>query len=148
MIPDGAKDPKAFALYISVITAAFADGKTIEVKSLYGADKWRDLEGSPVWNWRDYVYRIAQPKKPSIDWGHVHPDFNFLYIDQFNVAVLCTDKVELTDETWLPVDVIQGCVRRVGASTFSSYDRGDCAWQDSLVMRPGWVSAILERASK
>lgn len=65
------------------VMQAFDNGKEIECVDRYeGILQWEPCK-IPVWNWKDYTYRIAQPKK----WyrvGLFHSDYNGEY-------VICTE---------------------------------------------------------
>jgi hypothetical protein len=79
------------------------------------------------------LYYRVKPKavKPSIDWSHVHSDYNWLTIDKSGQSRLWSNKpaIHPSVEYW-------GGNSRVGnALDFASFKRGDCPWDESLVGR-------------
>lgn len=142
------KDPKGFALYVSEITMAFVEGKAIECKPVHENDNGWLVNDRPAWNWQKFDYRIAQPKKPSINWFDVHPDFNVLVLDYSEQGVLSNVELVVHDKSWVAKQPCSDTVRICYAGSFASFKPGECAWQDSLVTRPGWVTEIIKRASK
>lgn len=94
---------------------------------------------TPIWDWFDVAYRIAVTK-PSINWDHVSPDYNWLARDKSDGpdlnCFLYTGKPLLSpwEERW----GILASAKYASAEGFASLDRGTCDWKDSLVMRPGY----------
>lgn len=97
--------------------------------------------GSAIWgyvdhpNWyEDSEYRIAQTK-PSINWEHVHPDYNWMATDKSDRTHLFKNEPVFDDDdlgTW----GYDGS-RWIRASSHASFKAGTCDWKDSLVSRPG-----------
>jgi len=86
--------------------------------------------------WRESgVYRIAtkpEPKtKPSINWDHVSPEFNWLAVDACGTVRLHKGKPAFDVRSW------KGVADYILAGAFASYKPGTCAPEDSLVCRPG-----------
>ena len=68
--------------------------------------------------------------KPSIDWSHVSPDYNYLVQDAHGRGYLCAKKPHRENTAWsMETPYIR-------AATFTSYEPGACNWKDSLVKRP------------
>ena len=103
----------------------------IEIFTVQG---WAGVLNKPLW--KDVAYRV-KPKpltKPSIDWSHVHEDYNWLATDKDGATSLFTDKPKVdTDlgEFWFG-----GFSCHV--TPFTSFREGACDWADSLVQRPDY----------
>ena len=69
--------------------------------------------------------------KPSIDWSHVSPEYNYLAQDSSGQGYLCGKKPHRMDYAW-----DMGPSPYIRATTFTSYEPGACDWKDSLVKRP------------
>ena len=69
--------------------------------------------------------------KPSIDWSHVSPEYNYLAQDSSGQGYLCGKKPHRMDYAW-----DMGPSPYIRATTFTSYEPGTCDWKDSLVKRP------------
>lgn len=68
--------------------------------------------------------------KPSIDWSHVSPGYNYLAQDENGDGYLCGKNPHRMNMAWsMETPYIR-------ATTFTSYVPGTCDWQDSLVKRP------------
>jgi hypothetical protein len=89
-----------------------------------------------VWNWHDHDYSVyEEPKtKPSIDWSHVHPNYNYLAVDSSGTPYLFYDRpsASIPDGVWTPTTTLVW----MPAYCFSSFVPGTCNWEDSLVKRP------------
>jgi len=86
------------------------------------------------------VYRIkpAPEEMPSIDWGHVHPDYKWLAADSGHTAGLYVEEPYLS--TFGGTTVWDCCCGDIAiANAFTSYKRGNVAWDKSLVKRPEGV---------
>ena len=68
--------------------------------------------------------------KPSIDWSHVSPEYNYLAQDEDGQGYLCGKKPHRRNSAW--------CMETpyILATTFTSYEPGSCDWKVSLVKRP------------
>lgn len=127
---------------IIAIMQAYADGAQIEVRTPGSRDcserEWTVIEDNqyPSWDWSRSEYRIAV-QKPSIDWSHVSPLYNFLAVDDDEYAHLYQHKPFIRHGDW--EDPTDRKVYAPRASTFASYKRGDCDWRESLVERPEGV---------
>lgn len=110
------------------VMQAYEDGEKIELRS-FGRNYW-ELCNNPVWNWDEHEYRIAVTQD-SIDWSHVHKDFNWMARDTTGEAWLFSTKPNHNGEVWY---TILGTYAE--AEPFASYRRGTCDWRDSLVERP------------
>jgi hypothetical protein len=112
------------------------DDKTREALKAHGGpyEFWRMLgaEFSPVeepsWG-AGAVYRVAPPAKDSINWDHVSDDFICMARDKDGMCCLYFKRPALTGCHWTG--------RGVRSDTFTSYKRGTCNWEGSLVFRPG-----------
>src|SRR5690606_10313883 len=63
------------------VMQAFTEGKSVEFR-WKGEHEWRELKGRLAsWDWVSIEYRIKEPTKPSINWDHVHPDYNWMATD-------------------------------------------------------------------
>ena len=78
------------------------------------------------------TYRLAVTK-PSIDWSHVHEDYNWLSVEASGRAYLYKFEPVCIDgnRMWDPRG---DCFEM--ARPFASYDPGTCDWKDSLIQRP------------
>lgn len=119
------------------LMAAWVDGKEIEFSVNGGS--WH--EGKTLGWLGHYCYRIKpEPvEMPSIDWSHVHPDYKWLAVDAGGSADLFTDKPYLEglgdNGFWTHFSAAAA----VPADAFTSYKRGNVAWDKSLVKRPEGV---------
>ena len=68
--------------------------------------------------------------KPSIDWSHVSPEYNYLAQDSYGRGYLCAKKPHRMSTAWSMETPY------VRAAAFTSYEPGACNWTDSLVKRP------------
>ena len=73
---------------------------------------------------------IKATVKPSIDWSHVSPEYNYLAQDANGDGYLC-GKEPLCHRTAWDMESPY-----LSATTFTSYVPGTCVWKDSLVKRP------------
>ena len=108
---------------------AWLDGATIELQDIRG--DWQ-VSYSPNWI-PEYKYRLALTK-PSINWDHVHPDYNWMATDKNGTTYFYKTEPEQGGLMWgddVGVDV--GCTK---AGSHISFKAGTCDWKDSLVQRP------------
>ena len=68
--------------------------------------------------------------KPSIDWSHVSPEYNYLAQDSSGDGYLCGKNPHRMNVVW---SMEAPCL---SATAFTSYEPGTCDWKDSLVERP------------
>ena len=68
--------------------------------------------------------------KPTIDWNHVSPEYNYLAQDSNGDGYLCGKNPHCMAYTWSMESPY------IRATTFTSYEPGTCDWKDSLVERP------------
>ena len=68
--------------------------------------------------------------KPSIDWSHVSPEYNYLIQDSDGDGYLCGKEPSRAKSWWFAASP------NISASAFTSYVPGACDWKDSLVERP------------
>ena len=68
--------------------------------------------------------------KPSIDWSHVSPEYNYLAQDENGDGYLCGKNPRRMNTAWTMESPY------IRATTFTSYEPGGCDWKDSLVERP------------
>ena len=68
--------------------------------------------------------------KPSIDWSHVSPEYNYLAQDENGQGYLCGKNPHRMNTAW--------CMETpyTRATPFTSYVPGTCDWKESLVKRP------------
>lgn len=114
------------------VMQASEDGKPIERRYL-PSENWVHT-ATPLWDWVNYVYRIVETK-PSWDWSHVTPEINYLVRASDGEGLGLTSRPDPVDRWWR----IRG--NSIRARYIASYDPGTCEWQDSLVVRPGYVEA-------
>lgn len=74
----------------------YVDGGSVEYE--YAKGKWCD-NPFPTWCWGNVPYRIAVTK-PSVNWDHVHPDYNWLARDQNGKCYVFEVRPERDDDTW------------------------------------------------
>ena len=114
---------------------AWANGAEIELQASNFEEPphviWVD---DPYPDWKPQnKYRI-KPSKPSIDWSHVHPDYNYMAVDSSSdTSFLYTKKPSRNGACWF-----SGGGDYPDARGFASYKAGNCDWKDSLVVRPGY----------
>lgn len=86
-----------------------------------------------VWDWQTFDYNIyEEPKtKPSIDWPHVHPDFNYLATEDTGDTYLYEMIPSACDDGYWGVGGL--CALAISHASFKP---GTCDWKDSLVERP------------
>jgi len=68
--------------------------------------------------------------RDSIEWGHVHPDLNWLARDESGAAYLYEIEPVKGKYSFAPKP------KMMDARPFASYKPGDCNWSESLVRRP------------
>ena len=68
--------------------------------------------------------------KPTIDWSHVSPEYNYLAQDENGDGYLCGKNPHRKNTAWTMESPY------IRATTFTSYEPGTCDWKDSLVERP------------
>ena len=68
--------------------------------------------------------------KPTIDWSHVSPEYNYLAQDANGDGYLCGKNPHRKNTAWTMESPY------IRATTFTSYEPGGCDWKDSLVERP------------
>ena len=73
---------------------------------------------------------VKSVTKPSIDWSHVSPEYNYLAQDENGDGYLCGKNPHRVDVIWSMETPY------ISATTFTSYVPGTCDWKDSLVKRP------------
>ena len=73
---------------------------------------------------------IKSLTKPSIDWSHVSPEYNYLAQDENGGGYLYGKQPSRRTSAWDTESPF------LSATTFTSYKPGTCDWKDSLVKRP------------
>lgn len=68
--------------------------------------------------------------KPSIDWSHVSPEYNYLGMDETGLHHLFAEEPIPDSDEWTTSDLY------IYANHFASFTPGTCDWKDSLVKRP------------
>ena len=117
---DMAREEQAELVYQVII-----ERKTISFSN--NGEVWREI-AFPAWDSQHY-YRVS-PTKPNIEWGHVHPDLNWLARDESGAAYLYDVEPVKGKYTFAPKP------KMMDALPFASYKPGDCNWSESLVRRP------------
>lgn len=93
-------------------------------------------------SWDNYgVYRAMKPvlTKPSINWDHVAKVYNWLAFDEDGSPWVFDTKPYICDDEnacWASKSYFEDS--SVSVIAFTSYERGNCDWKDSLVCRPGY----------
>lgn len=131
MTPEGYKKHKH-------LIEAWANGAIIQYRN-HNYESWFTVpKGANISWFEDIEYRIKPAEPDSIDWDHVHPDFNYMARDMSGTAVLYTKKPKISKQ--VPDIWISGSPgsRFTDVSVFSSYKQGEVDWKDSLVCRPGY----------
>lgn len=129
MTPEGYKKHKE-------LIEAWANGAVIQTKSIIG--NWVDIvHYPPDWDIKR-EYRIKPAEPDSINWDHVHTDYNYMARDMSGNVGLYTKKPKISKQ--VPDIWISGTPgsRFTDVSGFSSYKQGEVDWKDSLVCRPGF----------
>ena len=121
------------------VMQAWEEGKPIEWRIKNAAMHFVGICDTPSWDWSSCEWRIAVTK-PSINWDHVSPEYNWLARDKSDDAdlncFLYTGKP--LNSSWEERWVILAPAKYASAEGFASLYRGTCDWKDSLVMRPGY----------
>ncbi len=86
----------------------------------------------PFWV-KSCQYRIAKTK-PSIDWNAVHPNYNYLTVDNLRVGVL-HKREPMIRAMYRSAPLCVGPT--IITAGFASFNPGNCDWEESLVKRPG-----------
>ena len=73
---------------------------------------------------------VKSVTKPSIDWSHVSPEYNYLAQDENGDGYLCSKNPHRKNTAWTMESPY------IRATTFTSFIPGTCDWKDSLVKRP------------
>lgn len=118
---------------IAVMQAAL-EGKEIAFTYMSEGASVNIAQGNDIlWDWHTFDYNVYEEPNtmPSIDWSHVHPDFNYLATDD-------------TGDTYLYEMIPSACDGgHWGAGgpcspaiSHASFKPGTCDWKDSLVERP------------
>jgi len=110
------------------IMQAYLEGERIE-KCYRGSSAWEGVT-IPDWSWGEYDYRVSL-RKPSINWNHVHPKFNYLAKNMHGFCYLFREEPEIFREDW-----VSNNTYGIYAGTHSSLDPGHGNWKESLVGRP------------
>lgn len=104
----------------------WVDGGKIEFYSSMSGF-WKPVR-NPAWSF-NIPYRVVL-QKPSINWDHVDEKFNWLSTDNDGDTYLYTIKPERVVNLW------HGRGHKITkAGVFSSFKKGTCDWEDSLVGR-------------
>lgn len=109
------------------IIIAWANGAELQYADA-SKNVWVDCEYPTFF--KSTKFRI-KPIKPSINWEHVNPKFKWLAVDEDGAACLYAVEPNLGEEQWIAKTSIY-----TYADCFSSYQRGNCDWKESLVQRP------------
>jgi hypothetical protein len=110
------------------VMQAYVEGKKIH----YSDNGWDwEVVDSPSWDWIGIVYRVKPVSKPSINWGHVHPDYKWLFTDYDGSSYIVASEPTLSSAYWFIEDADY-----VTPEIFASFIPGDCDWKESLVQRP------------
>jgi hypothetical protein len=111
----------------AAVMLAAADGKDVEWSD--NGQDWYMSGASSFFDWKSCKYRVAITK-PSINWDHVNPDFNYLFMTPKGRSFVSRYMPALREGAWFDTG-------HEVASMFSSFKAGTCDWKDSLVVRPG-----------
>lgn len=91
---------------------------------------WLVVEGSNDLRIEMLLHSSPPKTKPSINWDHVSPEWQWLAVDACQEAYMYDEKPILGPVSWT------GDCDYKEADAFASYSRGTCDWKDSLVERP------------
>lgn len=111
------------------VMQAYVEGKKIQYAPCGG--RWREAD-DPSWDWIGMDYRVKPVSKPSINWDHVHPDYNWMATDADGSTYLYKEEpfLMVRDARWTMGGDWEN------ATIFVSLIPGDCDWKESLVQRP------------
>lgn len=142
---DRTEDIEAKTLAKIEVMTAFTEGKSIESKSVEfclidrknNVEDWYDCV-NPLWDWYRYDYRVKL-EKPSINWDHISPEYNYLATDRGGYSYLYKKKPITDQDIWISPDDsgYSGYLTTLG---FVSFKPGNGEWTESLVCRPGMES--------
>ena len=105
---------------------AWIDGHTIEMKTK--TEQWLE---NPYPSWvNDLAYRL-RPNKPSVNWDHVHPQFEYMATDENGDTFLYMGEPADGDSNWF-----DNGTKYVHASSHVSFIPGNCLWRESKTRRP------------
>lgn len=131
---------KSTAEMIAVMQA-YLDGKEIQYRRVTCSPPsiWFDWDTNriPDWSWGYHDYRVKPSTPDTIDWSHVHPDYNYMARDANGSCYLFKNRPEIKVATWLS----GFAMRWRSVDTHASYKRGTTDWKDSLVIRPGYTES-------
>lgn len=134
---------KAGTFSAACVMMAWTDGKPVEFRKRgQNTVAWLEMatpdeaDLAPRWDWITYEYRLKKAKPDSVNWAHVHPDFNYIARDS-NGAVYAYTRIPVIvgGANFWSIDAgSDGIAAKV--TLLASYQHGDCDWQDSLLVRP------------
>ena len=124
-----------------VVTEIRHEGTTYPVEVVFNCNDERTLSvdytsdgkyyvGGNVTLFPHPVEVVKVATKPSIDWSHVSPEYNYLAQDKNGDGYLCGKEPSRHTSAW---DMESPYL---SATTFTSYEPGSCDWKVSLVKRP------------
>ena len=112
------------------VMLAYINGKRIECRIANPPGKWHFVD-HPMWAWQMCEYREYVGRPDSIDWSAVGKEYNWLARDSDGRAYLFSSTPAKDCTMWRSTGG-----NFIKASAFSSYVRGNTAWDASLVIRP------------
>ena len=122
-----------------VVTEIRHEGTTYPVVAVFNCNDERTVTYTADGKYHEagnvtlFLYPVEITKaitKPSIDWSHVSPEYNYLAQDENGQGYLCGKNPHRMNTAW--------CMETpyTRATPFTSYVPGTCDWRDSLIKRP------------
>ena len=98
----------------------------------YDGTRWVDKKISHFSGSNTYRQKPSPRTKPSVDWSHLHDDFNYIATDMSGASFGYEHKPLLSEAIFS---------YEMGGKVFpleglASFKAGTCDWRESLVMRP------------
>lgn len=112
--------------------SAWLEGHTIEFLNPTTLSWFESISCfPPTWS-KNVSYRV-KPIKPSVNWDHVHPDYNYLAENHDSrVPIFFSEEPTKGNYYW-----VAGKGKWTYAKSHASYTPGTCDWDKSLIKRPG-----------
>ena len=110
---------------------AWYNGKQIQYKR-HLDNHWLDLDVNPRWV-KEHFYRAKKEPANSIDWSLIHPDYNYLAMDESGEWFLYKIRPNLKGDHW--VNAIS-MFSAFDLNIFTFFNPNPVDWEESLIIRP------------
>lgn len=86
------------------VMQAYIDGKEIQYRRVTCSPPsiWFDCDTNrvPDWSWGYHDYRVKPSTPDTIDWSHVHPDYNYMARNSNGLCYLFKNRPEIKEFYW------------------------------------------------